>query len=97
MNNDHYYIPKYLDEPPRWLFWTMDEAIVLIAPLLLGLIVFNRLILGFVLGVILMVILKKLKGSRGPHFLLSHFYWYFPFNDKYLKATPPSYIREYLG
>ena len=29
-------IPRRLDDPERWLFWTVDEAAVLMGPALLG-------------------------------------------------------------
>lgn len=36
MNFEEFYIPKYLDAPAKWLFWTLDEAIILILPIMLG-------------------------------------------------------------
>ena len=30
-------IPRRLDDPERWLFWTVDEAAALMGPALLGL------------------------------------------------------------
>ena len=34
---ERYTIPSRLDDPERWLFWTMDEAAVLMGPAMLGL------------------------------------------------------------
>jgi conjugal transfer pilus assembly protein TraL len=97
MKDSQFYIPKHLDEPPRWLFWTLDEASCLIAPPLMGLIIFDHLLMGFLLGFVLMLFIKKMKGREGHHFLLSLAYWYLPKVEKHFKALPPSYIREYLG
>jgi len=38
-------IPSRLDDPERWLFWTLDEAAALLAPALLGLV---DLLLGWI-------------------------------------------------
>ena len=34
---DKYVIPSRLDDPERWLFWTLDEAAALLGPAVLGL------------------------------------------------------------
>ena len=31
-------IPSRLDDPERWLFWTLDEAAALLGPAVLGLV-----------------------------------------------------------
>ena len=43
-------IPRRLDDPERWLFWTVDEAAVLMGPALLGLAA-NAFVPGLVAGV----------------------------------------------
>jgi conjugal transfer pilus assembly protein TraL len=96
MNNDKYYIPKHLNDPPRWLFWTMDEATILISGFALG-VLFNHILIAGVLGIALMLLLKKLKGKEGNSFLLNRAYWYFPLCKQAFKITPPSYIKEYIG
>ncbi len=42
-------IPRRLDDPERWLFWTVDEAAALIGPALLGLAA-NAFVTGLVAG-----------------------------------------------
>ena len=39
-----------LDDPERWLFWTMDEAAVLMGPAMLGLAA-NAFVAGLAIGV----------------------------------------------
>ena len=36
-------IPRLLDDPERWLFWTLDEAAALLGPAGLGLVCFEQL------------------------------------------------------
>lgn len=95
MNEEKYYIPKHLDEPPRWLFWTLDEACALLLPVILNLMVFNHLIVGLGIGISMMLLLRKLKGAQGHYFLMNLIYWHLPVS--HFQVTPPSYIREYLG
>ena len=92
-----YLIPKYLDVPERYLFWTVDEAIALIAPLSVGLLA-GHFVLGLVLGPLCMTGLKRLKGNQGEYVIVQAFYWYLQtaFGPR-LKVLPPSYVREYLG
>ena len=42
-------IPRRLDDPERWLFWTLDEAAVLLGPVVLGLAA-NEFVVGLIAG-----------------------------------------------
>lgn len=92
---DKYYIPRHLDEPFKVYLLTIDELILLLAPILISFF-FNQMILGFLLGLGLLVWMKKLKGEQGHYYLVKLMYWYLPGFVKF-KATPPSNIRHYLG
>jgi len=94
MLDEKYYIPKHLDDPPRFLLWTMDEAIVLMAPFMLG-IIFSHVLLALMVGASLLLGMKKIKGNEGPNFLFNVMYWYLPL--RHFKRTPPSFIREFVG
>jgi conjugal transfer pilus assembly protein TraL len=90
-----YYIPRNLDEPEKWLFWSMDEAIMFLAPLILGICI-NEMAISLVTGLVLYLGLKRLKGTDQANLALYAFYWFFPSCITRLK-TPPSYIRYYIG
>jgi len=94
MNNQKFYIPKHLDDPPRFLLWTMDEAIILLAPFMLG-ILFSHILIGIVIGLCMLFAIKKLKGIEGQNILFNMVYWYLPIY--HLKRTPPSCVREFIG
>lgn len=93
---DKYYIPKLLDEPFRIYLLTLDEFFVLLIPILLIGFILNQIILGFILGVGGLALLKKFKGEQGHFYLVHMMYWHLPQFVRF-KATPASYVREYLG
>jgi conjugal transfer pilus assembly protein TraL len=93
---DKYYLPQLLDAPFRVFLLTIDELILLIMPIILFGFVLNQMIVGFMLGIYLLVMVKKFKGEQGHYYLANLAYWYLPPIIKF-KVTPPSYIRHYLG
>lgn len=93
---DKNHIPQHLDEPARLILWTIDEAVAFLVPFLIFLWGFNQTVLGTIIGVVLVLVLKKLKGEQGHYFIYSLMYWYFPAMVRF-KSTPPSHFREFLG
>lgn len=93
---DKYHIPQHLDAPFKIVIWTADEFLVFVIPFLTLLSIFNAPLTGVAIGGGLMMILKKLKGEEGHHFLLHLTYWYLPPVVGY-KIIPPSYFRELVG
>ena len=55
-------IPRRLDDPERWLFWTVDEAAALMGSALLGLAANLTLILGFSVREAVTVLLPAVSG-----------------------------------
>ena len=47
----HWAIPRRLDDPERWLFWTLDEAAALLGPAVLGLAA-NEFVTGLAAGAV---------------------------------------------
>ena len=93
---DKYYIPRYLDEPMKIAFLTIDELFFLVAPILFGLFIFNSPVIGLLVGSALLALLKSIKSSEGHYFIYHLAYWYLPAIVKF-KSTPPSHLREFLG
>ena len=90
------YIPQYLDEPERLLFWTLDEALVMFVPLVLGLMVSGSV--GIALGAGAMFIYRKFKNLKaGVRTIKGYCYWTLPGNFMPAKRLPPSYLREFIG
>ncbi len=46
---DKYYIPQHIDQPIRVYLLTIDELVLLVAPIIAGFI-FNQMLLGFCLS-----------------------------------------------
>lgn len=93
---DKYVILRYLDNPVRILFWTIDEMLIVFAPIAIG------FISGFP-GISLIIAtlgylgLRYIKTHFGNGLLRHAIYWYLPFTETSLQVKVKSYIREYIG
>lgn len=94
--SEKYHIPQHLDEPFKLVLWTVDELLVLIVPVIFLMYLFNSPLIGLIIGGVLLVLLKKLKGEQGHFFIYNLMYWYLPSMIRF-KKTPPSHIREWIG
>ena len=91
---DKYHIPQHLDNPLTILLLPLDELGVLLLPIITGLF-FTAAFMGFVIGVVLLVGLKKLKGDGGGQSLKLLVYWTLPPLMGF-KWMPPSHQRRLL-
>ena len=89
-------IPRRLDDPERWLFWTVDEAAALMGPALLGLAA-NQFVPGLIAGVGGWLVLRRVKRGGGANIARYALYWFLPDFVLRLKATPPSHLRRFVG
>jgi len=96
LDTERYHIPRHLNEPMRILIFTVDEFASLTLPLLLSFIVLQQLWGGLILGSLLMMLIRKLKGQQGHYFLWQWLYWHCS-ALVFLRSTPPSYQRDFLG
>jgi conjugal transfer pilus assembly protein TraL len=94
MNDALLAIPRHLDDPPRFLFWDLDEAILFMLALVLGLMV-DLVFLGGATGVALVIAYGKAKSGRHRAHALHLMYWHLPVTLGF-RRTPPSWIREYV-
>lgn len=93
---DQHLILHHLDDPLRLLKWTLDEAVMILAPTFFG-IAIDHPFLGLFCAGSSYWALTHVKKRFGLSTLKHALYWYFPKNSKKLSHIPPSYIREYLG
>lgn len=93
MNQD-YYLLNHLDDPLRFFFFTMDEFLVLAAPLLLGMCI-NQMLWGALFSLILYKLLTLIKKFAKGVNLRQLGYWLLPTKQKTLKIYIPSYYREF--
>jgi conjugal transfer pilus assembly protein TraL len=88
---------QYLDSPTRFLYWRIDEALSFFMPFLIGL-VSDHLFIGIFASVFSFRFYRKLTSKFNSGFIKHISYWYLPsISSRYLKKTPPSWTREYLG
>lgn len=95
---DQHIILKTLDNSPRILFWDLDEFLVMIAPLFIGMIVGSFLVM--VSGILLKPAFSKAK-RRFPRGRLQHrMYWLLPTKAfrrfGMIERLPASHIREFI-
>lgn len=97
MTEPKHYIFKTLDNPPRILYWPIDEFLIMIVPVFFG-IVFGCFPL--MLGAFLKAPYTRFKKFLSYKSILHYAYWYLP--TSYLqvagnfKKLPSSHTREYF-
>ena len=93
---DKYVIPSRLDDPERWLFWTLDEAAVLLGPAVLGLAA-NAFVTGLVAGLGAWALLRRTKRGGGADVAICALYWFLPDFASGFRGAPPSHLRRFIG
>ena len=96
MEDSFYIIPQYLDEPERFFIFTTEEALALITPMSLG-IMLGFFVIGMVLGLFALLAYKRFVGQEGKGLLLAAKYWYFPHQMSAMSFATPSYKRFFQG
>lgn len=94
MNLEEFYIPRSLDEPMRLLFLALDEACVLLAPFMIGVMI-SQTVIGLLAGVMSFIAWRRVKG--GIALITYAAYWFLPSGFMRLRFTPPSSCRFFLG
>jgi conjugal transfer pilus assembly protein TraL len=82
-------IARYIDDPPSFFFWELDEVVVFAVFIGAGIFI-HSLFVFLVTGTGSAYILGKVKQSRSEGFFLHMLYWHgiIP-----LRGCPPSYFR----
>jgi len=93
---DRFAIPARLDDPERWLFWTLDEAAVLMGPAMLGLAA-NAFLVGLAVGAGGYLALRRIKRGGRAGLLMHAAYWLLPGAALRLQGAPPSHRRRFAG
>lgn len=85
-------IHRYIDDPPQFLIWDIDEVVIFSSFLGLGMMT-GTLSTLFLVGFALSFVLKKVKQKGSDGMFMHILYWmgFFP-----MKGCPPSYIRKYI-
>lgn len=94
--SERFAIPSRLDDPERWLFWTLDEAAVLMGPAMLGLAA-NAFVVGLVVGVGGWLALRRIKRGGRAGLAAHAAYWFLPGAVLQLRGAPQSHRRRFAG
>ena len=88
-------IPTRLDDPPKFMWWDFDVAMLFMSFFVFG--VISGWILSFSLvGLVAACLYRKSKAGQHRAYGMHLLYWHLPVNLG-MRATPPSSIREYIG
>jgi conjugal transfer pilus assembly protein TraL len=82
-------IEQRLQDPPRFLMFSADEAAALGVPILLG-VAGKKVVLGIVTGLVLYRLWKALRGDGGLQGLMATIYWFAPRELRLIRALPDS-------
>ena len=93
---ERFAIPSRLDDPERWLFWTLDEAAVLMGPAMLGLAA-NAFVAGLLAGVGGWLVLRRVKRGGRAGMAVHAAYWLLPGAALRLRGAPESHRRRFVG
>ncbi len=99
MDGEAGYIPKSLDAQERFLWWEIDQAIIAIMFVGMG-VISGSMLTGIVVGGVAAWQYGRLKTGKHHKFAIHALYWWFPSGSLSfvkLKAMPPSDVRSFLG
>ncbi len=92
---DYGLIPTRLDDPPKFLWWDFDVAILFMTFIVFGFV--TGWIFTFItIGAVITYFYRRAKFGKHKAYGMHLLYWYLPINFG-MKLTPPSSIREFIG
>jgi type IV conjugative transfer system protein TraL len=92
-------IPRYLDEPDRWLIFTRGEFFLFFGIMTVAY-TLNKIwgtLMGVVISMMVFNYARKFSFTHGRHILKRWSYWYLPSFVNKSSSFPESHIREYIG
>lgn len=95
-NDEEFYIPRHLDDPPKVFIWPLDEVVALGSFAMWGILTDAKLA-GFVLGYLAMAGVRRVKRSEGGRIFRNALYYYLPSGIGGGSSLAPSYVRKWLG
>lgn len=94
-NPEQYLVPERLDEPYRFMIFTVEESVAVFAPILIGY-TFDLWMQGLVLGLFLFWGLRKARNGDADALNFVK-YWVFPDYAAGLRYTPSSSLRTFYS
>ena len=95
MEQDHkFYIPKYIDEPTRIVFFSIDELVISLVSGFIAYTLSNE-IFGFIAAVCAYFGYCSVKGKESSAYIQRWVYWHLGFSSQHY--IPKAKIRHYKG
>ena len=93
-----YRIIAHLDNPKRFMSFSLDELVVLVFGIMLLVTSNHKLMVGC-FSFMLISLLRYLKHGQGPRFLLVQLYWLMPsyVSQGMVAKVPKSHFRKWRG
>lgn len=91
-----YGIPRTLDDAAKFLWWDIDQALLVFTFIVLGMLV-DSMMGGIITGILMGWSYGKMKSGKHKAFAIHAMYWYLPSEFMSFKRTPPSHHREFIG
>lgn len=88
-------IPRRLDDPPKFLFWDFDVALLFMSGAFFG-ILSNYMLVGMALGGVMAWAYGRMKSGKQKGYLMHLAYWYMPAGFA-LRRVPKSAKRVFYG
>jgi len=95
MSLQQHVILNHVDTPVRFLFWTKEEALLILAPFMLGS-TLDFVLFGLSVSLTNFYLIRLYKRYFGKGQLQAVRYWFFPQSPNRLSSFPLSYIREFI-
>ena len=90
------FIEQKLEEPGKFLIFTFDDVIAFAVPVVVGWLS-KQLIVGFVVGLILYSLWKRIKGEGGLIRVKAAVYWFLPCEVSPYRSFPDSAVTIWRG
>lgn len=87
-------IPRRIDDPPKFLFWDFDVALVWMSFVVLGM-VMEYMGISMIIGTVAAMGYAKLRGGATRGFGMHALYWHIGLSLG--RRTPPSRKRHFIG
>lgn len=96
MDDNGDYIPRRLNDIPKFILWDADVAMIAITMVGVG-IVSSMFLICTTIGIAAAWGFSKLKSTKHQAHALHFLFWHMPDFIIKFRCTPPSWMREMIG
>jgi type IV conjugative transfer system protein TraL len=93
-NDSRYYIPRFIDEPARYVIFTLDELVLFVSIVAIAFVMGHEIV-GFLVAAVAIFSYQKVKSKEPSAFIQKVLYKYFGFGPK--NYIPTACERKFKG